>query len=92
MIQVIVCVVASRKVLVITFQIKVPNLTKKILRGRCYHTATAIPHTPTLVEVVFFGGCPEWPKDVKTEDDFSPIGNTVVLQFGKSTSCVWSFS
>ena len=67
----------------LAFQIKVPSL-----KARCYHSATAIPHTPTLVEVVLFGGMPEWPKDYKTADDFPQIGNTVVLRFGESTSCV----
>ena len=58
------------------------------LKARYCHSATAIPHTPTLVDVVLFGGIPEWPKDHKTDADLSPIGNTVVLQFGESTSCV----
>ena len=79
----------SHKVFVIVFQIKVSNLTKKILRGRSFHSATAISHTPTLVEVIVFGGCPEWPKDYKTHANLPPIGNTVVLRFGESTSCVW---
>ena len=65
------------------FQIKVPSL-----KARFRHSATAIPHTPTLVEVVLFGGVPEWPKDVKTDADLPPIGNTVVLRFGESTSCI----
>ena len=60
-------------------QIKVPSL-----QARCYHSATVIPHTPTLMEVVLFGGCPEWPQCAKTDADHSQIGNTVVLQFGES--------
>ena len=67
----------------LALQIKVPSL-----KARCHHSATAIPHTPTLVEVVLFGGIPEWPKVYKTGADLSQIGNTVVLQFGESTSCV----
>ena len=67
-----------------------PNLTK-MLRRRCSHSATAIPHTPMIVEVVLFGGYPKRPKDFKADEDLSPIGNTVVLRFGESTSCVWSF-
>ena len=63
----------------LAFQIKVPSL-----KARCDHSATAIPHTPTLVEVVLFGGCPKWPEDLKTEADFQKIGNTVVLRFGES--------
>ena len=58
------------------------------LKARYSHSATAIHHTPTLVEVVLFGGVPEVPKDVKTDADFPQIGNTVVLRFGESTSCV----
>ena len=67
----------------LAFQIKVPSL-----KARCYHSVTAIPHTPTLVEVVIFGGYPEWPKDYKTDADLPLIGDTVVLRFGESTSCV----
>ena len=55
------------------------------LEARFYHSATAIPHTPTLVEVVLFGGVPKWPKGFKNDADFSPIGNTVVLRFGEFT-------
>ena len=73
----------SRNVSSLIFQIKVPSL-----KARCYHSATAIPHTPTLVEVVLFGGIPERPKDYKTDADLPLIGNTVVLRFGESTSCV----
>ena len=78
-------VVISLKVILSSFalQIKVPSL-----KARCAHSATVIPHTPTLVEVVLFGGVPEWPKDPKTDADLPQIGNTVVLRFGESTSCV----
>ena len=58
------------------------------LKARFDHSATAIPHTPTLVEVVLFGGVPEEPKDPKSDADIPQIGNTGVLQFGESTSCV----
>ena len=60
-------------------QIKVPSL-----QARCYHSATVIPHTPTLMEVVLFGGCPEWPQCAKTDADHLHIGNTVVLRLGES--------
>ena len=68
---------------ILHFQINVPSL-----KGRFRHSATAISHTPTLVEVVLFGGCPEVPKDYRTHADLSQIGNTVVLRFGESTSSV----
>ena len=58
----------------IHFQIKEPRH-----KTRWLHSATAITHSPTLVEVILFGG---WDKDHST------IGNTVVLLFGESTSCV----
>ena len=67
----------------LVFQIKVPSL-----KARFRHSATAISHTPTLVEVVLFGGIPEWSKDFKTAADYPQIDNTVVLRFGESTSCV----
>ena len=58
----------------IHFQIKEPRH-----QARWRHSATAITHSPTLVEVILFGG--------RDKDD-STIGNTVVLLFGESTSCV----
>ena len=57
------------------------------IQARATHTATAITHTPGLVEVVIFGGYSEWPKDYKTDADLKPISHTVVLLFGESTSC-----
>ena len=60
----------------IHFQIKEPRHL-----ARCFHSATAITHSPTLVEVILFGGCGGWIKDVF-------MSNTVVLLFGESTSCV----
>ena len=58
----------------IHFQIKEPRH-----KTRWLHSATAITHSPTLVEVILFGGL---------DKDWSTIGNTVVLLFGESTSCV----
>ena len=58
----------------IHFQIKEPRH-----QARRRHSATAITHSPTLVEVILFGGL---------DKDWSTIGNTVVLLFGESTSCV----
>ena len=58
----------------IHFQIKEPRH-----QARRSHSATAITHSPTLVEVILFGGA---------DKDYSIIGNTVVLLFGESTSCV----
>ena len=60
----------------IHFQIKEPRH-----QARWLHSATAITHSPTLVEVILFGGCGDWIKDVS-------MSNTVVLLFGESTSCV----
>ena len=56
----------------ICFQIKEPRHL-----ARHFHSATAITHSPTLVEVILFGG---------KDKDHSIIGNTVVLLFGESTS------
>ena len=58
----------------IHFQIKEPRH-----QARQDHSATAITHSPTLVEVILFGG---------QDKDRSIIGITVVLLFGESTSCV----
>ena len=78
-------VVITLKVILssLALQIKVPSL-----KARCYHSATAIPHSPTLVEVALFGGILDWHKDAKIHADVPLIGNTVVLRFGESTSCV----
>ena len=80
--QVIISPSRSRILSSLALQIKVPSL-----KARCYHSVTAIPHTPTLVEVVLFGGIPKWPKNAKTDDDLPQIGNTEVLRLGESTSC-----
>ena len=56
------------------------------VQARISHTATAITHTPGLVEVVIFGGFSEYPKDYKTDADLTPLSHTVVLLLGESTS------
>ena len=60
-------------------QVRVPEN----LQGRVLHSATAISHSPGLVEVILFGGCPKYPSNFKTEDDFLKTANTTVLRFGE---------
>ena len=56
-------------------------------QGRCYHSAAAFTLGPGLVEVVIFGGCPEWPSTYKSDRYVTPIANTTVLRFGECMSC-----
>ena len=64
------------------------QVTVPALQGRYHHSSTAFNVSPGLTEVVLFGGCPEWPSDVRTAADLPLIANTTVLRFGEYTSCV----
>ena len=64
------------------------QVTVPALQGRFYHSSTAFNVSPGLIEVVLFGGCPEWPSNPRTDADLPQIANTTVLRFGECTSCV----
>ena len=64
-------------------QVNVPSL-----QTRCDHSAAAFSLGPGLTEVTIFGGCPEWPSNLKSEADLPQMANITVLRFGESTSCV----
>ena len=64
-------------------QVTVPSF-----QPRCWHSATAFSLSPGLTEVTLFGGCSEWPSNLKSAADLTPIANTTVLRFGEYTSCV----
>ena len=53
--------------------------------ARSLHSASAITHTPGLVEVVVFGGYTEYPRNYTSDADLPPTSNTAVLLFGEST-------
>ncbi len=57
-------------------QVKVKNP-----QSRWGHTIWAVHHSPTLTEVILFGG----------GDRGSYVSNTTVLQFGESTLCLSGF-
>ncbi len=62
-------------------------------QARCMHTTAAVSPRSGLTEVILFGGCPEWPRNYRSDSDFQLIDNTTVLQIGTSTFClVWSNS
>ena len=61
-------------------QVQVPSLQT----SRFKHCAAASTISPGVTKVVMFGGCPEWPKNPKTGDDFKKLAMTAVLQFGKA--------
>ena len=56
------------------------------LQSRCYHSAAAFSLSSGLTEVTIFGGCPEWPSNLKSYSDVPHMANTTVLRFGESTS------
>ena len=69
----------------VRMQVKVPSL-----QSRCTHSATAFNLSPGLIEVILFGGYSEWPSNLKSAADITPIANTTVLRFGEYTSFgVW---
>ena len=59
-------------------QVKVPSF-----QARFWHSAAAFSLSPGLTEVTLFGGCPEWPSNVKTDADVPQIAETTVLRFGE---------
>ena len=59
-------------------QVTVPSL-----ESRSFHSATAFSLSPGLTEVTLFGGCSEWPSNLKSVADVTPIANTTVLRFGE---------
>ena len=63
----------------IIMQVQVPSL-----QSRYYHCAAASTISPGVTEVVMFGGCPEWPKKYKTDNDFKKLSMTTVLRFGEA--------
>ena len=64
-------------------QVTVPSL-----QSRCRHSATAFSLNSGLTEITLFGGFSEWPSNLKSHADFTPIANTTVLRFGEYTSCI----
>ena len=67
-------------------QVTVPGL-----QSRCEHSATVFSLSPGLNEVVIFGGYSEWPSNLKSFADITPIASTTVLRFGEYTSFgVWA--
>ena len=64
-------------------QVTVPSL-----QSRCRHSATAFSLSSGLTEITLFGGFSEWPSNLKSHADFTPIANTTVLRFGEYTSCI----
>ena len=56
------------------------------LHSPSYHSATAFRLSPTLTEVVLFGGSPQWPIKYKFDADLPHMANTIVLQL--DTSCI----
>ena len=54
------------------------------LQSRFMHSATAFSLSPELKEVTLFGGIPEWPRNLKSDADFTHVSNTTVLRFGES--------
>ena len=54
------------------------------LQSRFWHCAAASTISPGMTEVVMFGGCLEWPKNPKTDDDFKKLSMTTVLRFGEA--------
>jgi hypothetical protein len=59
----------------------VPQVQSLSTQPRFNHSATAISLCPGLVEVITFGGCPEWPRN---NVDLPQIAKTTVLRFGES--------
>lgn len=57
---------------------KVPGL-----QPRFDHSAAAFKLSPRLTEVTIFGGCPEVPKNFRSDADHRQIANTTVLRFGE---------
>ena len=60
-------------------QVQVPSL-----QSRFMHCAAASTISPGVTEVVMFGGCPEWSKNYKTDDDYKKLSMTTVLRFGEA--------
>lgn len=59
-------------------QVKIPGL-----QSRFYHSSAAFNLSPRLAEVTIFGGCPEWPVNVRSATDLSSVANTFMLRFGE---------
>ena len=59
------------------------------IQPRFSHSTTAITLAPGLIEVIIFGGCPEWRKNAKTDDDWSKLAGTTILRFGKCHNNHW---
>ena len=64
---------------VLHVQVTIPSL-----QSRVFHSATAFSLSPGLTEVTIFGGCPNWPSNIKFDADIPHIANTTVLRFGES--------
>ena len=54
------------------------------LQSRFWHCAAASTISSGVTEVVMFGGCPKWPKNYKTDNDFKKLSMTTVLRFGEA--------
>ena len=52
-------------------------------RPRFDHCMEAIPICPGVTEVMLFGGCPQWPKNFRSYDDFPHMAETALARFGK---------
>ena len=48
---------------------------------RCWHSSVAIELASGLIEVTFFGGCPQYDRK-KLDDDLPKLSGTVVMTFG----------
>ena len=64
--------------MVLHVQVTVPSL-----QSRFSHSASAFNLSPGLTEVTIFGGCPDKPRNYKSNADLSQIANTTVLRFGE---------
>lgn len=62
-------------------QVKVPGFSARLM-----HSATAFSFNAKLIEVILFGGSPEWPKNYRNDNDFTFLAKTTVLRFGEFTS------
>jgi len=52
-------------------------------KPRFDHCMEAIPICPGVTEVMLFGGCPQWPKNFRSYDDFPHMAQTALARFGK---------
>ena len=64
---------------VLHVQVTVPSL-----QSRFNHSATAFSLSPGLTEVTIFGGCPNVPRNAKSDAELAQMANTTVLRFGES--------